>query len=279
MRTVFCIFFLLVSAEALITRGTDTLTFTEITSGLDDARAIYATTAGNLFITETGRHRILKISSGGQRLDSLGRLGRGDYQFDSPIDIDATNELKIYVSDYNNRRIQIYDRRFQYLSTVSLPQRVQRDISYSPVKLQVNYHGQLFFYDEESQFIYKFNSGGQYEQRFDTRGVDRIFAPSAMASIGDVLYLADSRQNVIHMLSSNGTYMGFFATSSHPAALSVWDNQIWAVVGDEINRFSRNGRLINVYSLQGLAGIKDIAVFRDNIYLLSGQSIYMAEFE
>lgn len=255
------------------------LDFAKITSGFDNAESIYLTSSGNLYVTETGRNRILKISSDGIRLDSLGRLGSGDYQFDRPVDIDATNELMIYVADYNNRRIQIYDRRFQFLSTVDLPRRILRDISYSPLKLQVNNRGQLFFYDEERQYIYKFNSSGQYEQHFDTRGVDRINTPSDMVSLGDDLYLADSRQNVIHRLSSNGSYHGFFATPSPPVALTVQRDQIWVIAGNNILRYSSRRQLINKYSLNSLPKIKDIAISRNRAYLLTGEGIFMADID
>ncbi|MEX0780696.1 MAG: NHL repeat-containing protein [Balneolales bacterium] len=277
MRLVVWLALLLCFAQALPAQELPALNYKEIVTGLDDAQSLYISMAGNLFIAETGRNRILKIARDGTRLDSLGRLGSGDYQFDRPIDIDATNELKIYVSDYNNRRIQVFDRRFQYLSTVELPPRVQRDISYSPLNLQVNYLGQLFFYDEQNQYIYKFNSSGRYEQRFDTRGEDHISTPTDMASIDDVLYVSDSRQNIIHMLTSNGLYQGFLTTPSRPKALSAHDNEIWTLTGNEINSYSRNGHLINSFSLEGYRDIRDIAIYRDHVYMLSGQSIYLAE--
>ena len=276
MRLVFCLFILLCSAPALIAQDVPELEFTELLSGLNDARSIYASSAGNLFIAETGNNRVLKVSAEGVRLDSLGRLGAADYQFDQPLDVDATNELKIYVSDYNNRRIQVFDRRFQYLSTVELPRRLQREYNYSPTRLSVNHLGQLFFYDEESRHIYKYDANGRYEQRFDTRGEDRIFAPSALVSTGDVLFIADSRRNLIHRMNANGAYLGFIATASRPEGLSVFDNRIYSIAGQELLAYNSRGQLIDSQPFMGIRGVRGLAVFRNQLFLLTTDKVYMA---
>lgn len=276
MRPALGFLLLLITAPALKAGEPEELTFSILVSGLNDATSLYASSAGNLFLAETGRNRILKLSSEGERLDSLGRLGSGDYQFDRPLDVDATNELKIYIADYNNRRIQVYDRRFQYLSTVELPRRIYRDRTYSPVMLRVNHRGQLFFYDEDSRYIHKLNSSGQYEQRFD---IDGEYIPSDITSRGDELYFPDQHHNIIHFVSSNGTYLGFFATPSRTRKLTVHNDELWTLADDEIIIYSRRGQIIARYHLADVPDARDIAIFRNQMFLLSGDAVYAADIQ
>ncbi|RNC79669.1 MAG: hypothetical protein ED557_14200 [Balneola sp.] len=168
-----------------------------IYSGLDNPTSIYAT-QDHLFVVESGKHRILKLDHNGKLLETLGGLGSGDYQFDTPIDIDATNGLKIYISDYRNNRVQIFDRRFQYLSTIRAPQG-QR--SFRPTQLIVNDFGELFVYDESSKSIHRYDENGNF--------IDSYKVPSGLevGKIGlreDQLALIDWKNNKVQFMSQNG---------------------------------------------------------------------------
>ena len=88
-----------------------------VLKGLSDAVAIDVSPAGELFVLESGRSRLLKVSPT-EHGDSLGNRGSGDYQFDRPAGLDVTNGMKIPVSDPSNRRIQTFDRRNQFLGGI-----------------------------------------------------------------------------------------------------------------------------------------------------------------
>jgi len=64
---------------------------------------------GNIYILDSGNHRIQKFNSDYEYLATLGRQGQGpgEFYFPSSLDIDKDNSL--YVSDPRNKRIQILD--------------------------------------------------------------------------------------------------------------------------------------------------------------------------
>lgn len=254
-----------------------TLTLEEMTTGLHDAVSIYASSGGNLYIVEQDKNRFLKMNTAGERLDSLGRLGSGDYRFDQPVDIDATNDLKIYVSDYQNRRIQAYDRRLQYLSTVQLPRRAGAT-EFRPTALSVNRSGELFFFDEDRYRIYRIGGNGSYQDHFDARSIADIRELTGIAALDD-LYLADPNQQVVHRMTSNGTYLGFFEGGDNLKGISSHNRKIWVLSDNYVDVFSERGSLLHRFVLEKPGDVHDLAVFRNHIYFIGYDTLYSAKRE
>ena len=74
--------------------------------------------AGQLYIADTGLHRILLLTLDGKLIRSVGGQGWGQDQFDRPVALDASNGLDVFVADYNNGRIVRYDKDLNYLTAI-----------------------------------------------------------------------------------------------------------------------------------------------------------------
>ncbi|MGB0348056.1 MAG: hypothetical protein ACPGGA_11260, partial [Balneolaceae bacterium] len=169
-----------------------------IYSELDNATSIYAT-QDHLFVVESGKHRLLKLDHDGNLLETLGGLGSGDYQLDTPMDVDATNGLKIYISDYGNNRIQIFDRRFQFLGSITGETTFQNR-RIKPTQLVVNDFGELFVYVEDSRAILKFDENGSYLDSYELPDME----PTDIEIMRDRLLITDQFSNQIAMMTQNG---------------------------------------------------------------------------
>lgn len=223
-----------------------------LVTGLDDARSVRLSTLGHLFIVETGRNRILKISEDGQRLDSMGRLGSGPYQFDRPVAIDPTNEMKIYVSDRDNRRIQVFDRRLQYLSTIVLPRRTGIGPDYRPSLLAVDPSGRVYFFDEERHLVYRFDSNGQFDFSFELYSSEERIVPSSMAISNDELWVVDERGQLLHRFSPGGAYFGFIYAPEPVRSLRTAHNRLWILGDQHLMQINRSGEVVRAVALPDL---------------------------
>ena len=63
--------------------------------------------AGNIYILDTGNHRVQKFGPDGKYLATLGRQGQGPGEFYFPAWLDVDAQGFLYVSDPNNQRIQV----------------------------------------------------------------------------------------------------------------------------------------------------------------------------
>lgn len=62
---------------------------------------------GNLYVLDTGNHRVQKFSPDGRFLASFGRQGQGPGEFAYPDSIDVDAAGLLWISDPNNQRIQV----------------------------------------------------------------------------------------------------------------------------------------------------------------------------
>jgi sugar lactone lactonase YvrE len=62
---------------------------------------------GNVYVLDSGNHRIQKFDPEGNYLASFGRHGQGPGEFQYPQSIDIDNEGNIYVADSGNQKIHI----------------------------------------------------------------------------------------------------------------------------------------------------------------------------
>jgi sugar lactone lactonase YvrE len=69
--------------------------------------AIAVDGAGNLYVLDTGNHRVQKFSPDGKHLATYGRRGQGPGEFQYPAWLAVDGKGFIYVTDPNNQRIQV----------------------------------------------------------------------------------------------------------------------------------------------------------------------------
>jgi sugar lactone lactonase YvrE len=74
--------------------------------------------AGNIYILDSGNHRIQKFSPDLKFLKTFGRRGQGPAEFNYPQRLDIDSEGNIYVLDRYQSRIQILDSVGRDIKTV-----------------------------------------------------------------------------------------------------------------------------------------------------------------
>ncbi len=76
---------------------------------------------GNLYVADSGNHRIQKFDSEGEFIAEVGSLGDDEGEFNEPWGVAVDTEGNLYVADTWNNRIQKFDRDLNFLTQWGQP--------------------------------------------------------------------------------------------------------------------------------------------------------------
>lgn len=238
---------------------------TELISGLHKASSFYIQN-DIIYVVESGKNRILKLITAGKRTDSLGGRGSGMYAFNNPLSIHATNGLKIYLSDTGNRRIQVFDRRFQYLTTIGGGEGAQQTV---PGELAVNDLGELWYADRKNKKLVMTDADGNI--------IGNMHLPQGIQSVKAIQFsegeclIWDGEQSVLFRLNEAGISS---SATEMPGVKAVYRYKRinYKAYDTYLEAESREGS-IRIAGLNSEINIMDIQVTEQYIYLLGTEQI------
>lgn len=150
--------------------------------------------SGDIWIVETGSHRISRYGRDGQLKFSLGSRGTGPGCFNFPTFIWIDREGKIYVVDSMNHRIQLFNGEGDFLGTFgelgdatgffARPKGVATDSRGHVYVADALFHA-IQIFDRQGRFLYSFGSQGH--------GKGEFWMPTGLyIDEQDHIYVADS---------------------------------------------------------------------------------------
>ena len=236
-----------------------------IFEGLQKPSSFYVT-QNEIFVVEQGQDRVLKLDLNGKLVESYGNKGSGDYQFNQPLDIDATNGLKVYISDTRNNRIQVFDKRWQLLSSINSYGVSNQNQRIEPTWLGVTKLGHLIFLDQRSGYLVKMDENGTF--------LDEIPVPkeikeiSKLKVIGNSIFILDDKSGVIHQLSDSGFYETFYPVDEVTSFYTLGSDMIF--VSNDTLSMNQQDRI-------KVENAIDIVALESEIYILTVDSILKIE--
>jgi sugar lactone lactonase YvrE len=133
---------------------------------------------GNLWLTDAGRHRVLKTTLDGEILLELGTAdvaGTDERTFDRPTDVAVAGDGTIYVSDgYGNCRIVFFDPDGTYRGTWGRPGTAPGEFD-TPHSVAIAPDGTIWVSDRGNLRIQRFEADGRYVDAWTHLGATQCF--------------------------------------------------------------------------------------------------------
>ncbi|KPK21634.1 MAG: hypothetical protein AMJ76_02170, partial [Dehalococcoidia bacterium SM23_28_1] len=164
---------------------------------------------GNLYVADSGNHRVQKFDREGTFLAELGSLGEGEGEFNEPWGVAVDSEGNLYVADTWNNRIQKFDRDLNFVTQWG---QAASDISnpkpygfWGPRDVAIDLEGNVWVADTGNGRVLKFAGDGTFLSSLGELGsqLGQLREPVGIeiAANGDV-FVADAWNKRIQQFDS-----------------------------------------------------------------------------
>jgi len=241
-------------------------------------RAVAVSPQGQVFVADSGNHRIQVFDANGEFLKAWGGVeGPGPGQLTEPWGIAIGDDRRVYVSDTWNHRVQIFDEDGNFLSQFGSFADTEGDVNaapgafWGPRGILIAPDGNLYVADTGNKRIQKFTPDGQFLGAWGGGGIvaGRFDEPTSLAmdSQGN-LYVADTWNHRIQKFDPDFNFLaewpvvGWESQSVVNKPFIAVDAQDRVFVSDPENYriivYSSDGELLATFGQYG----QDVQSFR-----------------
>lgn len=244
-----------------------------------NAVSFSAIEGGAFFILDKGTSEVIKIDSGGTVLKKIGGTGWDDYTFDNPTDLSASM-LRVYVTDRNNSRIQVYDYELNFLFSLDSKKFSASKASFRyPVSSAASPYGDLYIADSDEKQILKFNSKWEWVSSFANNEYGKYAAAFPLKISVDGrsnIYLLDGSRILQFDQFGNGKQI--IEMKEKVKNIRAYDNLLFIIYDESlaISDFSNGrGKRIPFGLITSIEGgtVNDIIPSGDKLFILTDKFI------
>ena len=243
------------------------------------ASAFTITPGGQFYITDIAKNEIVSLDTLGNNFLSIGGYGWSTSTFDEPIDIFAT-DLRVYVTDKNNNRIQVFDKYLNYLFLINTDwETIIRNNFRYPTSCESSIQGDIYILDSDNSRIMKFNSEGNFLLEFGNyeSGDFMLSAPVKLALSQDSkIFVID--ESKLTVFDQYGMGLLKLNSSTEPENINITFNNLIVNTADSLfhlNLQNPNNKFVNITPNDLDEDVKIIEgiIFNRNLYILTETQI------
>jgi hypothetical protein len=250
--------------------------FTTSIGDFEDASDFTVNSLGFIFVSDAARNEIIKLDTNGVVHKTTGGYGWEKNSFDNPVSVFASG-LNIIISDYNNHRIQLFDKDLNFISTFSNRNSKESDESFGfPLSCLTNRQGDFFILDSENKRIIKYDLFGKFSHSFGAydAGSLALSNPSRIAISPDgKIYIIDGKSLVIFDEFGNGISKNRLSIRLSDIKFSSGYLVFCSKENIYLSNVSDTPLDLSNYSFDN--EIKSALLYNDRLYILTNDKIHI----
>jgi len=185
-------------------------------NGFDHPSDILRLHDGNLLVCENAGDRLALLNSKGHFVKYIGKKGRGVGEVVGPLYAAQDNLERIYVSDYGNRRVDVFDKDGNGLFFFGTKQSDFKGLK-GPTGICI-YNDTVYVVDDQRGCIYEFDKAGNYLGELVEEGTFK--KPEALKIWNGNLVICDQNK-VIAVDPETGALFEYVRTGNAPSRVTM----------------------------------------------------------
>ncbi len=224
--------------------------------------------AGNVYIADTGNHRIQVLTADGVFLRTFGRLGRGDGEFYNPQGI-AVRGDRVYVADRGNSRVQVFTLNGDFVRQIGRWVGFAPGSLWAPFGVGADAAGRAYVLDPAFSQVQRFTADGAFDRIYEF-SAGTALAVTSVGDFYDISYRVErvSSTGEIQPVGADPAQPGYLRS---PYALTVADDDslwVYDLSGGLVNHYSAGGVYLGNFPVE--SGVVALAASNDRLFVLTG---------
>lgn len=276
----------LILLSTIVYSNSDTLTLDKSFGKFQNAVSISVAREQFIFVSDVTTNQIYKFSTEGKLLLNSGGTGSGDNELKTPLSIDASNGLNLFVCDYDNNRVKNYDLNLNYIGSFNFnvynqTAEISKQIYY-PRGISFLSSSEIFVLADASNYkIVKLNSLESVDSYYGNSDfeTERIKNPTKIIKGRKLdFWILDKSLDELLNFSNLGTLTGRLANkmSSPIISIAFYGENLYIVYNNSILIYDTSkGQFTQSLDFNlGKDSIVDIGILdKENILLLTTNQI------
>ena len=253
-----------------------------LNAGLSEPFGLAESRDGSIFVVDRGANRVIRFNSEFKPENQIGGYGLEIGSFNHPTFVTVDNELNIYVSDENNRRVSRFDARLNYVDDIKFADEEDPFRFGYPSGIGVTSYGEVWIADREKNKLCLFNNIGRFDRFLGDFGSNEGQLANPEKIVTDIdgkFYVCDAGQRRLVIYDEFGNYIRklVFNEIEKLMAIAIEKNAFWILDGalSRILFADKNGKILAQFGpfLSGdkteLKQPSDLILLRDGRLLIS----------
>ena len=152
----------------------------------------------NLYVTKYN-NQLIKLNSAGNVNKIVGKLGKGNAEFNFPNGLRVSKNNELYVCDSYNNRVQVFDLNLNFKRSFGKKGTGKGQFDF-PADVNFDSTGNIYVTDIENHHIQVFTP--HRERHIHTIQGDAVFRPVSLFTHGNHMYLSDAGHHEVRVIDT-----------------------------------------------------------------------------
>jgi DNA-binding beta-propeller fold protein YncE len=191
---------------------------------------------GFIFVVDRKANSVLRLTQDLTPDKQIGGYGTGAESFNSPSYVTVDNNLNIYISDENNRRVARFDARLNFVDEIAFRAEEDPFLFGYPSGVCVTSYGEVWIADRDKNRLALFNNVGRFNKFLGDFGSSegQLQSPEKIVTEpGGKFYVCDAGHGRIVLYDEFGNYMRKieFMDIDYPISVALEKDAMWVLDG------------------------------------------------
>ena len=195
----------------------------------------------NIYVTDSGRHCLVKLNKVGEILKTVGTRGSDDSEFNYPRGVAVIGD-RVFVCDRDNHRLQVFTKeRLEFVKTIG--SRGQGDEHFDrPVDITQDELGNMYVCDHGNNRVKLLNKQGEFQFSFSKKANGQLNSPPGVCVVDQFVYVVECGGHCVSVFSRDGQFVASFGKGgikegefNYPCGICV-DCDGFVYVCDRVNK-------------------------------------------